>query len=77
MLLDGVPEDARSPGAAEAGPSAEELAAAQQAEAAALLEVNEGLQHRARQVLEQCNKGRPALNKAELGQLDGADARYR
>jgi hypothetical protein len=45
-------------------------------EQAALLELNDALQRRARQVMEQRNKGRPAVNR-ELSRLDGADARYR
>jgi hypothetical protein len=45
-------------------------------EQAALLELNDALQRRARQVMEQRNKGRPAANR-ELSRLDGADARYR
>jgi hypothetical protein len=45
-------------------------------EQAALLELNDALQRRARQVMEQRNKGRPAVNE-ELSRLDGADARYR
>lgn len=45
-------------------------------EHAALLELNDALHGRARQVLEQRNKGRPAVNR-ELSRLDGADARYR
>jgi histone deacetylase 6 len=43
---------------------------------AALLDLSDALQRRARQVMEQRNKGRPAVNR-ELSRLDGADARYR
>eukprot|EP00879_Flechtneria_rotunda_P019667 GHRR01020665.1.p1 GENE.GHRR01020665.1~~GHRR01020665.1.p1 ORF type:complete len:373 (+),score=152.65 GHRR01020665.1:60-1178(+) len=45
-------------------------------EQAALLELNEALQRPGRQVLEQRNRGRPAINR-DLSRLDGADARYR
>lgn len=45
-------------------------------EYAALLEVNEMVQQRARQVLDLRNKGRPAVTGG-LSQLDGADTRYR
>lgn len=40
------------------------------------MEVNEGLQQRAHQVMEQRNKGRPPINR-DLSRLDGADTRYR
>lgn len=45
-------------------------------EYAALLEVNEMVQQRARQVLDLRNKGRPAVTGG-LSQLDGSDTRYR
>jgi hypothetical protein len=41
-----------------------------------LAESNEGLQQRARQVLDLRNKGRPVVSGG-LSQLEGADTRYR
>lgn len=41
-----------------------------------LAESNEGLQQRARQVLDLRNKGRPVVTGG-LSQLEGADTRYR
>jgi hypothetical protein len=45
-------------------------------EYAVLAESNEGLQQRARQVLDLRNKGRPVVTGG-LSQLEGADTRYR
>jgi len=45
-------------------------------EQAGLVEFNEVLQRKSRQVLEQRNKGRVVISK-DLSQLDGAEARYR
>eukprot|EP00877_Chromochloris_zofingiensis_P012618 jgi/Chrzof1/760/Cz01g27190.t1 len=58
------------------GPSTEELIARGQQEQQLLLQHNDSLQKRARAVLEQRNKGRPAVNR-DLSRLEGADARYR
>eukprot|EP00775_Hariotina_reticulata_P011309 gene11309-11459_t len=58
------------------GPSIEQAVQMAQQEQAGLLELNEVLQRKARQVLEQRNKGRVVISK-DLSQLDGAEARYR
>jgi hypothetical protein len=52
------------------------MSAAWLQECAILMESNDMLQQRARQVLDLRNKGRPAITGG-LSQLDGADTRYR
>ncbi|KAF6260717.1 hypothetical protein COO60DRAFT_1683532 [Scenedesmus sp. NREL 46B-D3] len=81
LLLENVPEVEHHPDNADSDdellrPNMEEAIHSTQQEQAALQELNDALQRRARQVLEQRNKGRPAVNR-ELSRLDGADARYR
>lgn len=74
-VLDDVPEAEPQAGAPEAAPTPAELLARAQREAAALAHVNEGLQQRARQVLEQASRGQPPATR-DLGRLEGAEARY-
>eukprot|EP00878_Enallax_costatus_P032172 GHUV01035284.1.p1 GENE.GHUV01035284.1~~GHUV01035284.1.p1 ORF type:complete len:447 (+),score=170.33 GHUV01035284.1:36-1376(+) len=81
LLLENVPEVDAAQGAEDEDdddfkPNLEDVIQGAHQEQAALVELNEVLQRKARQVLEQRNKGRPAVNR-DLSRLDGADARYR